>query len=151
MKPLKALLRTGLVFALGVAAMAMGCNGSTSALPTAMDLGLLDGTAWTAESIAGVRALPVAEPTIWFDDMGVRGSTGCNEWSGRPTFGAGGAFTISEISTTKRACENPVAIQETAFLAALRGARSITLDGERLLVRGIGGDIALHAGVGLGG
>ena len=127
-----------------------GANPSTQLQPDALS-DLLSGTAWTAVTVAGVPALPAHEPSIEFDDVGIRGSTGCNEWGGQPTFGAGGAFTIAEISMTKRACENAIATQESAFLTALRGATSITLDGQRLIVRGPGGEIVLRAGVGIGG
>ena len=112
---------------------------------------MLPGTVWTALTIGGVAALPTAEPTIEFDAVGVRGSTGCNEWGGRPTFGPGGAFTVSEISMTKRACAPAVAGEEVAFLAAIRGATSIAFDGRRLHVGGPGGEIVLQAGVGIGG
>jgi heat shock protein HslJ len=141
----------GLVFGLLVALLG-ACSPASTATPSFLDLSVaLRGTAWTAVSIAGVAPLPAHEPSIEFDDVGVRGSTGCNDWGGLPTFGAGSALTITEISTTKKACDPAVGAQEAAFLAALRGTTSLTTDGTSLQVHGTGGDIVFRPGVGLGG
>jgi heat shock protein HslJ len=151
-------LRPFLGTALLAAIVLSACSPAPSSTPESSasvpaDLSsLLRGTGWTAISIAGVAVVPAHEPTIEFDDVGVRGSTGCNEWGGLPTFGANGALSINEISMTKRACaENDAAGQEAAFMGALRGAAFIRFADRRLTIGGAGGDVVFVPGIGLGG
>jgi heat shock protein HslJ len=75
--------------------------------------------------------LPDTSLDIAFGIVSVGGSAGCNSFSG--TYGTNGSIVrISQLATTRLACEQPVMDQETAFLAALGGVARIDSRGNQL-------------------
>jgi len=75
--------------------------------------------------------LPDTSLDIAFGIVSVGGSSGCNSFSG--TYGTNGTIVrISQLATTRLACEQPVMDQETAFLAALGGVARIDSRGNQL-------------------
>jgi putative lipoprotein len=101
----------------------------------------LSGTAWRAVAVSGAGPVQGREPTIRFDDERVSGSTGCNQFFGGYTYGAG-TISLSQIGMTMMACDDAVGTIESAFLEALNGATSASVDESgRLLLGGSGGEI----------
>jgi heat shock protein HslJ len=80
-----------------------------------------------------VSVIVGTELTMRFADGTVRGSAGCNEYSG--AYGLDGEqISVGPLANTERACTEPEGImsQETEFLSALQSAATYTIDGERL-------------------
>lgn len=106
-------------------------------------IGNLDGTGWRVLHVGGVAPEAGSEPTIAFQGDEISGSTGCNEYGG-PVAIDGLTIQIDDPTMTLRLCEGPVGTMETAFLAALRGAEELVVQGANLLIRGSGGEILLR-------
>ncbi len=79
-----------------------------------------------------------SEVTIAFPDPEVvRGSAGCNTFSGAYELGEGNAIIFHPLAVTMMACaEAGVMEQETAFLQALEAATSFTLEAGLLFLEG---------------
>ncbi len=120
-------------------------------LPTA-----LAGTAWQVTgyntgrgSVTGVATGPEAgpRPTIEFDAAGgVRGSAGCNAYSGTWTESAG-RLAFGPLRTTRTVCTTPADAmeREATFLRALESAASAQREGGRLELRTATGALAVSA------
>lgn len=112
----------------------------------------LAGTAWRIvayntgrQSVTSVGA--GAAPTLEFGTAGgVRGSAGCNTYSGAWTEAAG-RVTIGPLRTTRMACSDPpdAMEREAAVLRALESAATARREGERLELRTASGAIAVSA------
>jgi putative lipoprotein len=111
---------------------------------TTLSGGLLDaatpfeGTSWQLTQYLGpnntqVPALASAAPTATFAGGMLTGSTGCNSYTATYTLETS-HLTISPGATTLRACEDPVATQEHAFLAALPTVTGYTITGTTLML-----------------
>ena len=75
--------------------------------------------------------LPGTELDVAFGIVAIGGSAGCNTFSG--TYGTNGDIVrVSQLATTRLACEQPIMDQETAFLAALQGVARIDSQGPRV-------------------
>ena len=99
----------------------------------------LSGTSWQLVELDGEAALADALPMLAFDDQGaVTGSTGCNMFNGQMTID-GSDVAFGPLVTTRKACLDPAANrQEQAFLAAMEGVTSYTIDEEgRLVLQGV--------------
>jgi heat shock protein HslJ len=82
----------------------------------------LPGTSWVLAELDGA------------DQGGVTGTGGCNTYNGEVTID-GSELTFSPLATTQMFCaEDGVADQEQAFLTALQGVTSYTVDDEGRLV-----------------
>ncbi len=112
----------------------------------------LTGTTWvvdstiSADAITSSRAIEDSTPSIQIADDGtVTGSTGCNSFTGTAQI-AGDTVTFGPLATTMRMCEPDVAEVETAVLAALDGAATVTIDSDRMrLMNANGNGLGLHA------
>lgn len=120
--------------------------GSTSA--TAVELG---GTSWVLASYAdsdgaAVPADATAEVgTLLFAADGTfSGSTGCNRFTGSYTQD-GSALTLESGPMTKRACQEGVAAQEAAIVAALPSVTSFTADTDLVLLDASGAALLTYA------
>jgi heat shock protein HslJ len=94
--------------------------------------------------------VPGHEPSIQFAGARVRGSGGCNEFSGEyrydePT----GAVAFDQLAMTAMGClDGRVSAVETAFGSILAGADRLRLDADgRLHVTGPAGEIVLAKGL----
>src|SRR4051812_18298894 len=75
--------------------------------------------------------LPDTALDIAFGIGSVGGHAGCNSFSG--TYGTNGnVVRVSQLATTRLACDQPVMDQEAAFLAALQGVARIDSRGSQL-------------------
>ena len=113
-----------------------------TAVTLEFDTSLLDqliGTDWNLVEWKGMTILPNAIPTLAFDEAGLHGITGCNNYFGGFTLD-GTALTISQVGMTEMWCEG-VMDQEQAFLEALQAAASLTLDDNSLTLHTAEGDL----------
>jgi heat shock protein HslJ len=79
--------------------------------------------------------VPDTELTAVFGDDGtVEGSAGCNSYSGKYSVD-GTSMSIGALVTTRRACPEPVMVQEQAFLTALQASTQYELTADRLTLR----------------
>lgn len=93
----------------------------------------LAGTGWVLDELGGVPLVDV-EPTLIFGGDGtVTGSAGCNTFSGTYALDDA-ALSFGPLATTKMGCADPTMLVESAFLAAMGGITSWSLDGAGRLV-----------------
>jgi heat shock protein HslJ len=124
-----------------VALAVAGCAATPAPTPAAPALA---GTAWTVMSVGGTDTIETARPTIAFGTDGqVQGTGSCNAYGG-PYRLDGDAIEIGEIASTLMLCQDPaIGAQETAFMAALRGAQTWLIDaGGDLQLSGAGDIVA---------
>ena len=104
----------------------------------------LEGTQWTLVALGGEPPLTGTAPSAEFSADQIRGSAGCNTYSG--TYAVrGGEISISDVANTEMWCADPEGVmdQEQAFLAALRSAASYRLAGEQLELLDAAGSVTL--------
>jgi len=94
----------------------------------------LAGTAWVAESIAGLEVIGEPQSFIRFDDdRRVSGNAGCNGFTG--TYETqGDRLIMGPLAVTRRACGGVVDDQERRFLAALSGVDRYEIEDDLLLL-----------------
>ena len=115
----------------------VGCSPAAPATP-----GLtLEQTAWRAVGIETLVPVGGSEPTISFASGRLRGSGGCNTYSGTYAL-TGGSFDADSITATLRECEDRVSELERMFLRVLVSADTVTIDTEAgLVLAGPGGTV----------
>jgi heat shock protein HslJ len=90
---------------------------------------------WTATSYRTATAitstLAGTTVTLVIDGDAVSGSGGCNTYNG-PVKVDGTSITIGPLATTRKACEQPIMDQETAYLTAIQQATTYKITGDRL-------------------
>lgn len=100
-------------------------------------MGGLAGKTWTLISFGSPDApqTPVEGSTLTaiFSEDGVSGTAGCNSYSASFTFD-NSTLTISEAIRTLMACDEPLMIQEDAYLAALATASTYTITDNQLQI-----------------
>ena len=106
-------------------------GGTVAAPPTESLLG----TEWLLEDLGGAGVLDRVQATLAFPEAGrVAGSGSCNRFTGSATIGTGGAFSVGQLASTRRACVPAVMDQETKYQKALESAERIAIEGPYLLV-----------------
>ena len=110
---------------LAAMALAVAACGSASPTPTPVPSGPLElaGTRWVlikylSPDGTAVTVPSSVTPTAEFTADSMSGRAGCNTFNAGYTLD-GDSFTLSAISQTQMACEEPMASVETAYLAAL--------------------------------
>ena len=90
---------------------------------------------------------PLANTTLTaiFTADSVSGSGGCNDYSGSYTLD-GTSVTIGPLASTRKACEQDIMDQESAFLAALQTPASVEQSGAVVHLRDAGGAIQVTLG-----
>ena len=95
--------------------------------------------------MAGRPTVEGNEPSLSFTATDVNGNSGCNQFFGTYTY-AEGSIDIKTGGMTMMACEEPVMGLESAFIAALDGAETASIDDAgQLLLSGTAGDILFAA------
>lgn len=93
---------------------------------------------WTLQAYRKTKAVEGGNATIQFSNGVVRGSTGCNSFSGEYTFDGAesGKMNITNIAVTEMACIEPEGLmdQEAFFLETLNGAQRYEYSPERLMI-----------------
>ena len=127
---------TLLALAAILACLATACRQSNSPLtPGPGDP--LDGTTWTLMAYRKTRPISGTTLTATFQDGQIRGSAGCNSYSGSYQVN-GEAISVGPIAITEMACLEPEGImeQEMLFAQFLSDAQTFRLaDGKMELVR----------------
>lgn len=105
----------------------------------------LDGTAWRVTSIGG-QAVP-AENAPHFsirtgDDAGGDGSTGCNDFLFSATI-QGDRMAITDVTPPPTACNGARGRLEELFLTAFQATQAWSVNGDRLTLAGVPGEIVL--------
>lgn len=76
--------------------------------------------------------------TLTIDEAGVSGTAACNSYGGRLLITSAGV-EIQELASTGMACiPDEIMATEATYLEALRAVRKVRLDGEQLVLEGIG-------------
>jgi heat shock protein HslJ len=102
---------------------------------------------WEVASFAdagGAVVAPVEGSSleVVFGLASVGGNAGCNSFSG--TYGTNGnVVRISRLATTLMACEEPLMIQEAAFLEALQGVAFLDRQGSTMLLTDRSGSLGV--------
>jgi heat shock protein HslJ len=95
----------------------------------------LDGTSWALTAYRKTRPVPGTTLTVTFEGGRVRGSAGCNAYSGTYQI-RGRTIAVRDVAITERVCPTPRGImeQERAFVGYIDDARTFRLVGGRLQV-----------------
>jgi heat shock protein HslJ len=131
----------GLLIAVA-ALLAAGCApASTGGEPAPTGQPSLPGTGWVLSAFGapGNMELSLRDhlPTLWFADGELRGSAGCNTYTGSYTATPEGELSISGLANTEMYCtDEGVMDQEEAFLETLRLAETYELDDRTLTITG---------------
>ena len=147
--PVRLLLIASLVLAALVAASCdVGPPAASAGSPGSLGppAAAIEGPTWTAIAVGGQLPVPGHEPSIQLDAGRVRGSGGCNGFSGGYRYDAAtGAIAFDGLAMTAMGCLDPrVGLVETAFSGILVGADRLALDADgRLHVTGPAGEIVL--------
>ncbi len=109
-----------------------GCGGDPASL--------LTGAPWTVTEIAGEAVDAAHAPTLVFGDDGrVSGTLPCNQYGAAYTIGGEGLAVRPDLGT-KRPCDGPAGIAESAFLGFLDQITTFDVDaGGRLHLRAADG------------
>ena len=118
-RPLARLLFT----VLALVALVAACGGASATPAASLGPIELNGTSWRLISYLSPTGtnftVPAAvTPGATFKDGQWTGDTGCNQASGAYTQD-GTSIAIGPITSTKKACQEPMATVETAYLAAI--------------------------------
>lgn len=121
-----------------IALAALGCGDSGASLENVR--WILTEYAETDGSTA--EALGSTEVDATFVDGNVSGTGGCNTYRGG--YEADGAsLSISPVSSTMMACDQPILDQETAFFAAMSAVASYEIENNNLVLMNDAGDTIL--------
>ena len=99
----------------------------------------LTGQTWQLTKLGPVDRKKAGITARFTTDGKVSGFSGCNNYSGTYTT-SGGSITVSrKLAVTRKACARPVMVQERLYLAALTAARTYSIAGGTLQLRGKSG------------
>jgi heat shock protein HslJ len=101
-------------------------------------------TSYATDAADDLTAAQESNPaTAQFENGRVSGSTGCNRFNASYQLSTDGAITIGEAATTRMACSEDLAAQETQFLAALADSRRAVTADDALQMLNASGDVVL--------
>ncbi len=101
----------------------------------------IEGTSWTATGVnngqGGVESSAASEAiTAEFGSEGaLSGFGGCNTYGGTYALSDGGGISITNVTSTLMACEEPAMTVETQYLTALQNVATYELSGDTLTLR----------------
>ncbi len=137
-----------LVTVLALVALVAACGGANATPSPSLGPINLDGTSWRLIgylSPTGTHfTVPAAvTPGAMFSGGQLKAQTGCNDANG-PYTQDGTSIAIGPISSTRKACQDPIATVETAYLAALSVVDTAVGNDSTLLLRQSSGFTALE-------
>ncbi|RPJ38276.1 MAG: META domain-containing protein, partial [Chloroflexi bacterium] len=129
-----------ILFSLGLCAgllLLAGCTPQGQTVGGASRGGSLTGKVWELSQLNGKPLAPGTSISALFAAGGkVGGSAGCNQYSGTYST-AGNTITFSSpMASTMMMCEQAVMDQEAAYLNALAGAKTYSVQGDQLTLTG---------------
>ncbi len=106
--------------------------------------GVLTGS-WKCISIAKVGSLEAVQPTAKIDTAKKTfgGNGGCNSYFSNFETMDNGKISITGLGSTKMACEGERSTVESAYFDALQTAASFEIKGDKLVLSGSGGPLAV--------
>ena len=96
----------------------------------------LTGHTWQLTKLGPVDRKKAGITARFMADDKVSGFSGCNSYSGVYTTSAGSISVSRKLAVTQRACARPVMLQERLYLAALTAAKTYSIAGDVLKLRG---------------
>ena len=141
---------SGLGLGLVIGLLAAACSGTAAtpspAASTAGDGTGIDGV-WLLTDYVSVDGtnftVPSAvTPNIRFDGNAASGQAGCNSFNAIAIID-GNSLKFDQVSSTKLACEDPMATVEDAFMQALNLSTTYTVTGDQLVITNPEGQPAL--------
>jgi heat shock protein HslJ len=117
--------------ALGVLALG-GLVAGRGTMASAAEPASLDGTAWVLTGLPGHTLVPDSSVTLQFSEGRLSGSDGCNRYAGSYSVKNSVLAVAPNLASTQMACMPDINAQAQAYIAALTGAKSYRIDGERL-------------------
>lgn len=112
---------------------------SSSTEPAIAETPAILNVTWTATQIGDATILPRTKPSLSIsDDMRAGGSGGCNSWFAQAEID-GDTLRLGSITSTLKACTQPINLQEQAFHAALTAAMTWQVDADQLTLFGVDG------------
>jgi putative lipoprotein len=129
------------LIALTLAAILAGCERQTpepTVAPTAEPPGAAPrgvwNTAWRLTDLGGDRVIDDVEATLEFPEQGrVVGRGTCNRFFAIVAV-EGETIRFSGIGSTRMACAEPLASQESKYLKALESAERFAIEGDELVI-----------------
>lgn len=94
--------------------------------------GSLADTSWILAGLNGQPALSDTQVTIRFEDGQISGTDGCNRYSTSYTITGAKLSIDKNVISTMIACAEPIMAQAIAYIAALTGAATYTIEGGQL-------------------
>jgi len=123
--------------------------GFTAAAPASVE-GSWDVIGYYDGKSAHVSVQGGATMTMVFDADGqVSGNSGCNTYNGGYSVD-GNKIAIGPLMSTRMACDEALMTQEAQFLAALDGAETWSVQGDKLELRGMGDKFLVSAAAATG-
>ncbi len=120
-----------LLAALFITALAVSCGSTKEVDP----LTILTGKTWELSKINGKNAdasMYRELPYVSFsNDHKIMGKGGCNSFSGSYNLNDEGGLNVSQVMSTKMACEG---VSENEFFAALEKANNTKIDPDKLVL-----------------
>ncbi len=112
-------------------------GGGSSSAGGSTNAGDLQGTVWTLDQ-ASMAALASDVPsgatvTLAFSDHDAHGTSACNSYSGGYQASDDGSLSFDQLASTMMACDAPLMTLETAYLKALEGLTTFSIDGDLVL------------------
>ena len=99
----------------------------------------LTGHTWQLAKLGPVDRKKAGITARFTADRKVSGFSGCNSYSGTYTMSGGSISVSRKLAVTRKACARPVMLQERLYLAALTAAKTYSIAGDMLKLRGRGG------------
>jgi heat shock protein HslJ len=94
----------------------------------------LQGTQWVVQDIGGTKVLDTPQVTLAFGSDGrVSGKSSCNSYTGQYAL-SGEGMTVSELTSTLMACDDPRMEQEKKFLDVVRHASRFEIGADGALI-----------------
>lgn len=111
----------------------LGCNRAPVPSPAVNDAAAdIWGTAWRLEYLSEDRAIGGVRATLEFPKIGrASGDASCNQFSGAVEI-AGETIKFGPLVSTKMACADAIATQETNYLKGLEEATTYRIEGTLL-------------------
>ena len=110
-------------------------------LTYAKGLTSIAGTSWTATGInngkGGVES-NATTPTVtaaFGTDGSISGNSGCNTYNGKYAVSGTSSISITNVTTTRKACADDLMTLETQYLAALQAGTQYAMSGSTLTLR----------------
>jgi heat shock protein HslJ len=119
-----------IIFSIGLSAAFIFLSACTASQPGSG--GDLTGQVWALSELGRKSVMSGTNISALFTSGGkVSGSAGCNQYTGSYT-ASGSSITFSTIASTMMMCDTPVMVQETAYLNALKDAKTYSVKSNQL-------------------